>query len=1737
MTRIFKTLAVLALSAICGPAAAQTSFGFDPTKTCDLSVHASGGAYVLDCTITIDHPNGPPMSGMGGPVQLGVVDVLTQNGQTIVDSGFGYDDTTGFTCADANVSMVSSNGMSPNQPPTLPGFGCSIASDQLSSATQTTLHLQSYVPIDTSGIVTNCAATTLHDPALPDAHQVGPQSCVNIDLDAYTAPPPEPIATDKSCEQPVVQADGSITVACFIGVDFPSGPPLDAADQVLPVSVFDTLTLNGAATTGSVVVGANDDPWVCNSGPFVAFQGATPQAANLVCGLDQNATYLAATSGAGGHGGSSTIRTITTFPKGSTGSAENCATVAYAPAAEQSLASEPSCVTIDLPKLHPVDPIKPVACEAFTTDVTCDAASGKPVVTLKSKRANIFKPSQVHFTSQTDGVTVTQSKANPMQVLLSGAAPGDTVLLMTDAVAQGKGSKPGLDLCCEGPIKVTIPKGFTCEAKAKLEVSKTCDTDVKSTVGANAECEITVHYEGPAPKASNPIVVTEAVTGSPWTFTTTPLSGDNWSCPAVPDATPFTCTISAASEPTANWSNWTSTIIVQMNAGDAFENCITAKTGGLQDKACWSTATPELTIAKTADQAQCMVGQPCTFTIAVTNTSTTSTYNGPISLGDQIATVSPPVLAGNGIFTAIAPPLCPVVDLNSGACSGLVNLAAGAVQNYSITWIPPGFVSGEDEKVVVTNCVDLAWQGSRNRRPHDDDDPKPLPTEDCAEVVVLPTDLDIVKTGPELCKPGQPCDYQVTISTINGFNGPVLLTDDAPAGFEITAITPMPVGCGMNLPANPLACVIPASLNAGESVTYTISITPNEFVMDNPSNGASNCAGLRSVSDGAEPADYSYSGDVVSDELANLWAYSSHIATSCAPVDWNVVTPPVDDKLYVKKVVVNNAPASVDGLIFPISATCTHSPDTAALDNLADGETKPFYIYVPGSTCTVTEGAIPTTNACGEGRVDTWTTSYAPAQTVALNPLGETVTVTNTLDCRPIDEPVVQQIIVTKEVINHAPGSVAGLGFPITSSCSPNTPVANNNITTNFGDGDAIIYGGATGDTCTISEGAISATNACGKGFNPVWSTSYAPAQTFTVGTAPTSVTVTNTLDCVPLVPPIDTGFYIKKVVVNNSKGSVDGMEFHINSSCQNTTQPPGFAYFSAGEVVLFHNFEPGMTCIVEEAPIVATNVCGEGMVDTWTTSYEPAQTVTLDPNGSTLTVTNTLDCKSVGEPAGPTITKVCEPLVEEDSPVLSYAMACTITLTVPEDLMAHVVIQDNFTPLAGASGGTVTHLNQMPDFWSCDGISCSGGPFEAGTYVLNTQVTGIQMKDGGSVSNCAAAAGVPTGTGMDESMGGVIGESCVTSTLDQSHVFVDPIKTDAPKLTVTKTSKLACDVNELSQTYECGFALTVTNSGADYAGPLVLGDAFEAGAVLSANGSGQGWSCTTSAGAISCINGNLSLPSGGTEIVDLTVTVNGLPEGGTFENCASIGVSDDPTQQAMIVQTALSLMGVDIGAVDGKIGKRTRAAVVDLQEQLGLAGTGEIDAALLEALGVPMAAGADQSCVTVDLPPMPRPRLICDKATTVNDGGACECRYKNMYQADDQSCGCVKGFNFVAGEGCIKRKVKDPVKDPVKPKGVKCDAKTTVLRDGICECREEGMVRKNATSCARQKVRQELKICPNGLPEIPGVGCLDVKIGGGGKKGDGGGGGTGEGGGGCQKKDLDGNCCGEPGAVESECR
>ncbi len=342
---------------------------------------------------------------------------------------------------------------------------------------------------------------------------------------------------------------------------------------------------------------------------------------------------------------------------------------------------------------------------------------------------------------------------------------------------------------------------------------------------------------------------------------------------------------------------------------------------------------------------------------------------------------------------------------------------------------------------------------------------------------------------------------------------------------------------------------------------------------------------------------------------------------------------PVDSQIYAKKIVVNHAPNPVGPLQFPFNASCQDTNGSASVAGtyyIADGQSVPVYGYEPGRICTVNEETIPATTACGDLK-PVWTTTYSPSQTVALQPNGTLVTVTNTLDCEPASPP--KGFEIKKVVVNNSPGSVAGLSFPIDLSCSYSAGTTS--ATQIYVDGQTrVAWNYVGGDkNCTVTEGQYPATNACGD-LKPIWSTTYSPSQSLLFTSAGALVTVTNTLDCEPVVPT-ETGLSVRKIVVSHAPIAIGNLTFPISATCvkgtgANALDNSASHSLAHGQTQTYLPYMAGGNCTVTEGEMPATKACGNGMKPVWTKSYSPSQTVAMQPGGTLVTVTNTLDCEPV---------------------------------------------------------------------------------------------------------------------------------------------------------------------------------------------------------------------------------------------------------------------------------------------------------------------------------------------------------------------------------------------------------------------------------------------------------------------------------------------------------------------------
>lgn len=365
----------------------------------------------------------------------------------------------------------------------------------------------------------------------------------------------------------------------------------------------------------------------------------------------------------------------------------------------------------------------------------------------------------------------------------------------------------------------------------------------------------------------------------------------------------------------------------------------------------------------------------------------------------------------------------------------------------------------------------------------------------------------------------------------------------------------------------------------------------------------------------------------------------------------------------------------------------------------------------------------------------------------------------------------------------------------------------------------------------------------------------------------------------------------------------------------------------------------------------------------------------------------------------------------------------------------------------------------------------------------------------------------------------GVIGDVAVPAPQKSDTAAPAPTPQQAPITEVThnlKTRKFQtseCVANRTTQRYTCGFRITVTNEGnAPYTGPMIVTDTFGSPfAQAITQTSTGGWSCAQPVdGAVSCEHPALSMQPGSFAYIDLEMQVQGLVNGGRWENCAATGVPAQRRQRVAAIQQALNSRGLTAGPVDGLPGRKTYAALAEFQKSRNLPVSREFDDSLVSALGLPLFKPGDKACISVELPRMPRPPLQCDPATTIPKGEGCACRFDNMARRNATACMCQDGFVLERGRGCVKvapRPAPTPVPTPAPaPEPAqettpaptptpappplleevrRCDPNSTFLRDNECVCIDQRNARKlSETTCG----------CKNGLPMVAGM-CIPVEI------------------------------------------
>ena len=276
-----------------------------------------------------------------------------------------------------------------------------------------------------------------------------------------------------------------------------------------------------------------------------------------------------------------------------------------------------------------------------------------------------FSGNDITLTSQTAGVTV----APPQQPwsatttwTISGATPGQTVVLTANATKVGGGTEPGTDQCCAGEIRIVMPE---CKPPVDVKVEK---EDTPAGGGGHWFNLWITNVGAPISFPAGGITITEKI---PTGMTVTGVTGTGWSClpPTIVGPGAMLCTFNLAGSlgTSAQLSN--SLVVHYTTTGPGpFKNCATVAIGSsvgvdgnpTNDTAC-VTVTPndgkiDLGIEKTGGTSPVAQVNAYAFHLKVTNVGTPFNGTNNIVVTDIVPTGMTFTGATGPNWTCNAPP-------------------------------------------------------------------------------------------------------------------------------------------------------------------------------------------------------------------------------------------------------------------------------------------------------------------------------------------------------------------------------------------------------------------------------------------------------------------------------------------------------------------------------------------------------------------------------------------------------------------------------------------------------------------------------------------------------------------------------------------------------------------------------------------------------------------------------------------------------------------------------------------------------------------------------------------------------------------------------------------------------------------------------------------------------------------------------------------------------------------------
>ncbi len=344
-------------------------------------------------------------------------------------------------------------------------------------------------------------------------------------------------------------------------------------------------------------------------------------------------------------------------------------------------------------------------------------------------------------------------------------------------------------------------------------------------------------------------------------------------------------------------------------------------------------------------------------------------------------------------------------------------------------------------------------------------------------------------------------------------------------------------------------------------------------------------------------------------------------------------------RLIINKEIHSSTPgllAAVAGLHYPVTVSCAgQAPQPLSV---VAGQSFPVNNLPLGISCNVVESAaLPMPrNVCPPGTAPQWHRPlYVPGMPVSIGAL-TTVTVKNDIECEKV-EPKFGALDLIKRVVNTTGANLAGKQYPVTIACGGS---ASTSVNLTAGGAPLVVPNLPIGGTCTVTEAALqpppNTRGVCPEGSQPEWTPAvgYTPGQTVAInGQAPTTVTLLNTLQCVPSNTGGKSTLTIKKVVNDRTNGYAPAISFPVQVTC-GSAQPLPLTVSANGTAST--TVPAGINCSISEGPLPPPSIIPGACpaMAGWQTSpgYSPSHIVNIPSSGSAqVLITNTFGCLAPG--------------------------------------------------------------------------------------------------------------------------------------------------------------------------------------------------------------------------------------------------------------------------------------------------------------------------------------------------------------------------------------------------------------------------------------------------------------------------------------------------------------------------